>query len=44
MKRHFNVAGPCRPEMHYMIPAAERLSEAPGIIDQLGYFVVHAPR
>ncbi len=44
MKRHFNVAGPCRPDMHYMIPAAERLPEAPGIIDQLGYFVVHAPR
>lgn len=44
MKRHFNVAGPCRPEMHYMIPAAERLPDAPGIIAQLGYFVVHAPR
>jgi hypothetical protein len=44
MKRYFNVAGPCRPDMHYMIPAAERLPEAPGIIDQLGYFVVHAPR
>ncbi|MEZ4296127.1 MAG: ATP-binding protein [Polyangiaceae bacterium] len=44
MKRHFNVAGPCRPDLHYMVPAAERLPEAPDLIDQLGYFVVHAPR
>jgi hypothetical protein len=44
MQRYFNVAGPCRPDMHYMIPAAERLPEAPRIIEQLGYFVVHAPR
>jgi stage III sporulation protein SpoIIIAA len=27
-----------------MIPAAERLPEAPGLIDQGAYFVVHAPR
>ncbi len=44
MQRFFNTAGPCKPEMHYMIPAAERLPDAPRIIDQLGYFVVHAPR
>ena len=44
MKRFFNVAGPCRPDMHYMIPAAERLPDAPRLIDQFGYFVVHAPR
>ncbi|MEZ4301704.1 MAG: ATP-binding protein [Polyangiaceae bacterium] len=44
MLRHFNVAGPCRPDMHYMIPAAPRLPEAPRLIEQLGYFVVHAPR
>lgn len=30
--------------MHYMIPAAERLPDAPRVIAQLGYFVVHAPR
>ena len=44
MQRFFNVAGPCKPEMHYMIPAAERLPDAPKVIEQLGYFVVHAPR
>lgn len=27
-----------------MIPAERRLPEAPGLIEQMGYFVVHAPR
>jgi hypothetical protein len=27
-----------------MIPALRRLPQAPGLVDQLGYFVVHAPR
>ena len=44
MTRRFNTAGPCRPELHYMIPAARRLPEAPGLVEQMGYFVVHAPR
>ncbi|EYF03475.1 ATP-binding protein [Chondromyces apiculatus] len=44
MKRRFNVAGPCRPDWHYMIPAERRLPEAPGLVEQRGYFVVHAPR
>jgi hypothetical protein len=44
MKRRFNTAGPCRPDWHYMIPAERRVPEAPGLIDQHGYFVVHAPR
>ncbi|WP_437938551.1 AAA family ATPase [Sorangium sp. So ce341] len=44
MKRRFNVAGPCRPDLHYMIPAERRLPEAPGLVDQSSYFVVHAPR
>ncbi len=44
MPRRFNTAGPCRPDWHYMIPARRRLPEAPGLIEQLGYLVVHAPR
>ncbi|WP_437997054.1 AAA family ATPase [Sorangium sp. So ce185] len=44
MKRRFNTAGPCIEGMHYMIPPARRLPEAPGLVEQLGYFVVHAPR
>lgn len=42
--RWFNIAGPCRPEYNYMLPAAERLPEADRIIAQQGYFVMHAPR
>ena len=44
MTRWFNTAGPCLPGYHYMIPAIERLPEARGLLDQMGYFVVHAPR
>ncbi|MFT3775670.1 MAG: AAA family ATPase [Minicystis sp.] len=44
MKRRFNTAGPCIEWLHYMIPALRRLPEAPGLVEQLGYFVVHAPR
>ena len=44
MKRRFNTSGPCIDWMHYMIPAERRLPEAPGLVDQLGHFVVHAPR
>jgi hypothetical protein len=44
MSRRFNIAGPCRPDWHYMIPAERRLPEAPGLVEQYGYFVVHAPR
>jgi ATPase family associated with various cellular activities (AAA) len=42
--RRFNTAGPCLPKYHYMIPALRRLPQAPGLVDQMGYFVVHAPR
>src|SRR5262249_6208720 len=42
--RRFNTAGPCRPEYDYMIPALRRLPGAPGLVAQMGYFVVHAPR
>jgi hypothetical protein len=44
MKRRFNTAGPCNPELHYMIPAARRLPEGPGLVEQMAYFVLHAPR
>ncbi|MBZ4417902.1 ATP-binding protein [Myxococcus sp. RHSTA-1-4] len=44
MPRRFNTAGPCRPDWHYMIPAERRLPEAPGLVEQLACFVVHAPR
>ena len=42
--RWFNTAGPCRPEYHYMLPPLERLPRVQRIINQQGYFVIHAPR
>jgi hypothetical protein len=44
MARAFNTAGRCRPEYHYMIPPLERLPEAPDLVAEMGYFVVHAPQ
>ncbi|QIS12682.1 ATP-binding protein [Nocardia arthritidis] len=42
--RYFNTVGPCLPDLHYMIPADERLPDARAYIDFGFYFVVHAPR
>jgi hypothetical protein len=44
MPRWFNTAGPCRLEHHYMLPATRRVPEVRRLIEQEGYFVVHAPR
>lgn len=44
MGKHFNVAGPCRGEDHYMIPPETRLTELRPLIEEKAYFVVHAPR
>jgi hypothetical protein len=44
MARFFNTAGPCRPELHYMLPPERRLPGLRPLIDQQAYFVVHAPR
>ena len=42
--KHFNNAGPCRPDIHYMLPVASRLPEVQQLIEQQNYFVIHAPR
>jgi hypothetical protein len=42
--RHFNTAGPCSPDIHYMLPPGDRLPQVEGLIAQRGYFVIHAPR
>jgi hypothetical protein len=44
MVRRFNTAGPCLPGYHYMVPPLRRLPQAPGLVGQMGYFVLHAPR
>jgi hypothetical protein len=42
--KHFNNAGPCRPEDHYMLPVGARLPELRRLVEQKLYFVLHAPR
>jgi hypothetical protein len=44
MPRRFNTAGPCIEGQHYMVPPEPRLPDAPRLIDQGAFFVVHAPR
>lgn len=44
MTRWFNTAGPCQADIHYMLPALERLPSVERLILQRGYFVIHAPR
>jgi hypothetical protein len=44
MPRHFNTAGPCKPDLHYMLPPERRVPEVRGLVDAQGYFVLHAPR
>ena len=44
MTRFFNTAGPCKAEIHYLLPPMRRLPEVRRLVDRLSYFVVHAPR
>jgi type II secretory pathway predicted ATPase ExeA len=44
VERFFNTAGPCKPDIHYMLPPTARLPGVQRIIDRQGYFVIHAPR
>ena len=44
MERYFNIAGPCIPGEHYMLPALDRLPEIRRLVSRRQYFVVHAPR
>ena len=42
--RFFNTAGPCRADIHYMLPPTERLPDVQQLIDRQNYFVIHGPR
>ncbi|MDR1611472.1 MAG: ATP-binding protein, partial [Planctomycetota bacterium] len=42
--KYFNIAGPCIPGEHYMLPAIERLPEARRLAERKQYFVIHAAR
>ena len=44
MNRYFNIAGPCVPGKHYMIPPLERLPDVAMLIDREQSFVIHAAR
>ncbi len=44
MERCFNIAGPCIPGKHYMLPALDRMPEIRRLVAREQYFVVHAPR
>jgi len=44
MPKHFNTAGPCKADIHYMLSSLDRLPTLGSLIDQQGYFVIHAPR
>ena len=44
MEKFFNVAGPCNPAKHYMLPATERLPDVLRLIRQEQYFAIHAAR
>jgi hypothetical protein len=42
--KYFNIAGPCVPGEHYMLPAIDRLPEARRLVERKQYFVIHAAR
>jgi type II secretory pathway predicted ATPase ExeA len=44
MARWFNTAGPCKADIHYMLPPTVRLPSLERLIAQENYFVIHAPR
>jgi DNA polymerase III delta prime subunit len=42
--RTFTAEGPCDPLRHHQLPAAPRLPEARGLIDEGAYFLLRSPR
>lgn len=44
MPHFFNIAGPCDPAKHYMLPPEQRLPGVRRLIEREQYFVIHAPR
>ncbi len=44
MKKYFNIAGPCHPDKHHMLPAQGRCKGLRQLIDQEQYFVIQAAR
>lgn len=44
MPKWFNTAGPCKADIHYLLPPTARLPQLRSLIEQQNYFVIHALR
>ncbi len=44
MEKFFNIAGPCNPAKHYMLPATARLPQVMRLVAREQYFAIHAAR
>jgi len=44
VNRWFNIAGPCKDNIHYMLSPTSRLPDLSMLIEQQSYFVLHGPR
>lgn len=44
MKRYFNIAGPCFPQEHYMLPPERRLGKVMRFIEEGRWFTLRAGR
>ena len=44
MPKIFNIAGPCIPGEHYLVPTLARLPQLGGLIAAKQFFVIHAAR
>jgi len=44
MPKIFNIAGPCIPGEHYLVPTLARLPQLGGLIAGKQFFVIHAAR
>ena len=42
MPKHFNTAGLCKANIHYMLSPTARLPELKALIDGENYFIIHA--
>jgi hypothetical protein len=43
LRKRFNTAGPCDPNRHFMLPAAERLPDIGRLIEDASYFTLFGP-
>lgn len=44
MRKYFNIAGQCNPELHYMVNIEKRLEEIKQLVDKGSYFVINRAR